>query len=237
MRFSIIVWYADHGYVPTVNDIVQKVYSDLPDPTADEAAYNHCLALRLWYFDTYLPPLCNEVHYGKFHRKAKMTWEKNKETGLAHVETTTEAFGWTLLENCHAKWDATCKDWIANFDGSAGKKYSPPDYNREDPTTWVYHKGKWTDSYSGQGKGWAPEARVAYNGYKSQIKEIREADYKDGWKLHKSFLDLIQKHYQVDSNGLPFKKKKAPKKKAATPVAAAPKKVVLDDACDDDFDS
>ena len=225
--------------MPTVEDIIQKVYSDLPDPTTDKEKFDHHKALRVWYFDKYLPPLCNEVHYGKFHRKAKMTWEKNKATGLAHVETTTEAFGWTLLENCHAKWDAICKDWVANYDTStsSGKKYSPPEYNSEDPKTWVYHKGKWTDSYSGQGKGWSQDARIACNGYKAQIKGIREADHKDGWKLHKSFLELIQELYNVGPNGMKIKKKKSSSKKKAAPVPAAPspKKVILDDDKDEDF--
>ena len=231
---SIVGWYVQHKYVPTVDDIVQKVYSELPDPTTDKAAYDDCLALRVWYFDKYLPQICNELHYSKVHRKVKMTWEKNPQTGLKHVETTTEAFGWTLLDNCHAKWDAICKDWTENFDATSGDKYSPPDYNNEDQTTWVYHKCKWTDSYSGQGKGWDPGARIACNGYKAQILAIREADYKDGWTLHKSFLALIQNHYKVGPDGRKLKKKKSSSKKKADPEPAAPK-VALDDDRDEDF--
>ena len=165
--------------MPTVKDIVEKVYSPLPDPTTDKATHDHHKAFRIWYFDKYLAQICGDLHYSKFHRGAKMTWEKNKKTGLKHVETTAEAFGWTLLENCQEKWGAICKDWTENYNAASGGKYNPPDYKREDPTTWVYHKGKWTDSYSGQGKGWLPGARAACNAYKIQIKDIWDADHKD----------------------------------------------------------
>ena len=117
-----------------------------------------------------------------------------------------------------------------------GVAIAPPEYKNQDKTTWVYHVGKWTNPYSGQGKGWDPAARTACNAYKAQIKDIRSADKEDDWRLHKSFLALLQEHHKVGPDGQPLKKKKASKKKAATPVAA-PKKVVLDDACDSDFDS
>ena len=162
-----------------------------------------------------------------------MTWEKNAETDQAHVETTAEAFGLTLLDNCHAKWAAIAKHWTETFDATSGKKYSPPEYNSEDQTTWKCHKCKWTDSYSGQGKGWSQDARIACNDYKAQIRDIRTADHKDGWKLHKSFLALI--HYNIGPNGRKLKnKKKSSSKKKACPEPAAPK-VTLDDDHNEDF--
>lgn len=235
---SIVGWYAEYKYVPSVNDIVQKVYSPLPDPTTDKAKYDDHVALRIWYFDKYLPPICNETHFGKVHRRTKMAIETNKDTGMHYVETIAEAFAWTLLENFRQKWVAICEDWVANYNAASGKKYSPPEYKNQDKNTWVYHVGKWTNPYSGQGKGWDPAARIACNAYKAQIYDIRRADKKDDWRLHKSFLALLQEHHKVGPDGLPLKKKKASKKKAApVPAAAAHQKVVLDDACDSDFDS
>ena len=106
-----------------------------------------------------------------------------------YVESESEAFGWLLLENCYEKWCNICPK----------KRQSPswkvPRYKKNDPSTIPHNKCKWTDSAAGQGGGWAPGARDAFESNKQIIRELRKKDHKADWKVHKFCLQLLQEHY------------------------------------------
>ena len=208
MFFCLQEWFWANDYVPTIEQM-KDVYN-LPDKSHED--YEHKKKFLLWYVDRYLPAAAGEASYGKTVRLYYMATDRKNIRGKERVlvESASEAFGWLLLENCYEKWCNIC----------AKKKENPgwkiPKNKKSDPSTHPYNKCKWTDSSAGQGGGWAPGARMALETNKAIVKNIRQKDHHDGWKVHKFCLQLIREEHQVtDAAPLPpgAKKCKCPSTK------------------------
>ena len=189
MFFRLQEWFWANGYVPTIEQM-KDVYN-LPDETHQD--YEDKKKFLLWYLDKYLPAAAGEASYGKTVRLYSMAIDRKEIRGKQRVlvESASEAFGWLLLENCYEKWSNICNK----------KKENPgwkvPKNKKNDPSTHPYNKCKWTDSSAGQGGGWAPGARLAFEENKEIIKTLRKKDHAENWKLHKFCLQLLREEHGV----------------------------------------
>lgn len=188
-------WFREYGYVPTIEQM-KNVYN-LPPETADDYVVRK--AFLLWYVDRWLPALAGEQSYGRPIRKWKMAVDKVEILGKKRIciESATEAFGWLLLENCHDKWVLVAPKRKDN------PKWKIPRPKKNVPETQIYNCCKWSDPTAGQGAGWKPEARVVLVANQDAIKKFRAEDNKQGWKIHKFCLKLLQEHYGVSGTKPP----------------------------------
>lgn len=182
-------------------------------PKKDNVDYKRKVQFLLWYMDSLLPAAA-----GPSFDKSKRPYYRPTETFELYgknrllVETTTEAFGWLLVENCQKKWETIFPEWKKDSD------FKIPKYNKHDEGTHPFHVTKYTEPTGGQGVGWKPEARVALEKYKKVISDFRKSDHntKPQWKMLNFCKDLIRKHHGITASSPASKKRKrAARAKAA----------------------
>jgi hypothetical protein len=200
-------WYKNHGEIVTVEQL-RDVYN-LPEK--DNVEYAHKVDFLLWYMDCLLPAAAG----ASFDRTKRPYYRPTQTLPLygknrVIVESTTEAFGWLLVENCQKKWEAIFPEWKKNSD------WKIPKYRKDDRSTHPFHVTTFTEPTGGQGVGWKPEARSALEKYKKEIHDFRTKDNKTKWKILNFCKDLIRKHHGITASSPASKKRKrAPRAKAA----------------------
>jgi len=213
LHFST-VWWKKHKDLPTVEELV-AVY-DAPQSTMPHMSKGE--ELLLWYSDKFLPYAAGCEHYGTTVRQYQMAVEhKTLEDGTTrdkypNVSIPSEGFALTMYDNSHDKWIAIFK-W--HDEHGWGKGVKLPKYDKNDTTTHALHKNKWSDSKSGKGSGWHPDAGKAFHGYCKTIQMLRKADRKVGWKKYAHALNLIRDHHEVTATS--YSKKR--RRKEITPAA------------------
>ena len=183
-------------------------------PKETDPAYEKKKQFLLWYMDVWMPAIAGESNFGKQLRGYKMAIERTMIHGKKRilVESSCEAFGWLLLENCYTKWNLIVTKKKEN------PQFAIPKYKKDDPSTHPYSVCKYSDSRGGQGVGWKPAARPALEGHVELIKKIRAADKENNWKVNRLALKLIREKYNIlDKEYVSTRSKKKRKKATTTP--------------------
>lgn len=202
-------------------------------PAESHATYKHKVELLLWYVDIYLPAAAGETNFGNSKRRYYKIVDKAEIKGKQRVlvESASEAFGLLLLENCYKKWDALCKEKAKNA------RFKVPKYNKDDPTTHMFHDTKFSEVHGGQGKGWSDKGRAAFEKYKQAIKDFRAKDKKVGWKIHQFCLDLIRKEHGITATEPPGRKSRKRKAVAIEKAEDIEEDDFVGNQSDGDYDS
>ena len=173
-----------------------KTVHTMPPPSSS-ALYKFKKALLLWYFDEWLPAINGMEYYSIKIRTAQMAVSKvdlPNGTKAAAVPLKGEAFGLIMYENYYEKWKLIAPKRANN------PNFKIPNYKKDDETTHKWHKTKWSDSSSGKTTGWNPQVYEAFSGYIKHIKDVREADRKNGWTTYKIALELMKVKHNVTTD-------------------------------------
>ena len=176
----ILEIYKQLGFLPPVEHIINIwafMKQEEPPVPGDDAGDVEIQArkeweakrkLLVWWCDNYLVAAGGELTYGKtvrYYKHLAATVEvKGKKMVL--VETTTEAYGMLVYDNCHDKWKEIFAKRVTDPD------FKVPKYSKDDASTHKYNVTKHTDPQGGKNAGWKDSGREALNDFKKQLKEL-----------------------------------------------------------------
>jgi len=192
--------------VPTVDEL--KAVHDIPE--ADGPKKDKALALKLWYFDAWLPHCGGCDHYGVTIRPYVLATEPkilpNGDTMKEpNVTVQGEAFGLVMLDNCRDKWIAIFQ-W-RDINGY-GQGVNLPKYNKDNEDTHKLYDCKWSDNKVGKGTGWKPAAGRALKEYCKFIDNIRRKDAKEDNVRYELGKQLLREHHEVTAENYSKKRKR-----------------------------
>lgn len=217
-------FYKQFGFLPSVEQII-NIWGILeeqePPVPGDDAGDIELQARReweakkklvVWWCDNYLVAAGGELTYGKtvryYKHLADVVEVKGKKFVL--VETTTEAYGMLVYDNCHDKWETIFAERVKD------PGFKVPKYSKEDRSTHKYNVTKHTDPQGGKNAGWKESGRKALNDFKKQLKDFRAKDRKNGYPLLKKALQWLREENGITEASHIPKRRGAKRKRQAT---------------------
>lgn len=203
--------------MPTLDDL--KNVFNIPEEDGPEK--EKAEEFLLWYFDHWLPHCAGCEHYGPticpyvLATDLKVLEDGTVMEDTPNVSLQGEAFGLTMMENCHTKWIAIFKWRDAN---GWGIGVTLPPYNKEDPTTHPLHVCKWSDCRNGKGTGWKPEASVQHKQNCKYIDKLRRKDAKNGGEKYALGKAAIRREHEITADTYSKKRKRKETVVAASTV-------------------
>ena len=202
--------------IPTVDDIL-AMFTMSPDEL-EKDDNKHMKDLCLWYFDRFLPVVAKKEFYGEDVHYYKHYMEKLNVNGVQKVAVTItcEAFGLTILQNCHKKWTN-----IFTLKKNDPKAKIPA---KKEDANYSNYQAEWSDGKCGKIKfgGWKEGALEFMSEIEEKLVSIRTADAADDNKKAKYYMGVMRKEHNVDEPGPAAKKRRG---KQALPVAPKQKKL------------
>ncbi len=217
-------FYKQFGFLPPVEQII-NIWGILeeqePPVPGDDAGDIELQARReweakkklvVWWCDNYLVAAGGELTYGKTVRYYKHLAEAVEVKGkkFVLVETTTEAYGMLVYDNCHGKWNEIFAERVKD------PGFKIPKYSKEDASTHKYNVTKHTDPQGGKNAGWKDSGREALNAFKKQLKDFRANDRKNGYPLLKKALQWLREENGITEESYMPKRRGAKRKRQAT---------------------
>ncbi len=211
----------------------------IPPKEQDEQKHQDALDFLLWYSDVYVPATAMEASYGRsirFYKKA-ISGVKIKGEWQVQVESTAEAYGLLVLDNCYTKWCALAPEIVKN------PKFKPPKLDKSNPATLPFHTTKYSDALGGQGKGWKEEvARPVFEAFKADIVAFRKKEKETNWPTYTLCFNLIREKHNITATENERKKKGKKRKRNVVEEEEEKKEDEADDfaakdECDKDFDT
>ncbi len=236
----ILEWYKLHGSLPPVEQIIH-IYNVLKeeappvpgDDTGDveiaaRKEWEFKKELLVWWCDKYLVASGGELTYGQSVRYYKHLADTVEVKGkkMVLVETTTEAYGMLVYDNCHDKWEAIFAELVKDA------AFKIPKYSKNDPSTHKYNVTKHTDPRGGKNAGWKDSGREALNDFKKQLKEFRDQDRKNKFPLLKKALEWLREENGITEQSYMPKRRGGTKRKRQATVDKT-NVVLLDEESDE----
>ncbi len=200
--------------IPTDDDILAMLAmspDDLEKP--DNLQWKN---ICLWYFDRYLPIPAKKDFFGEDIRYYNLYTDKMNVNGKQKVSVTvaSEAFGLTVLKNCHEKWNNIFK--LKEKDPKAKIPSKKEDKNYSD------YAGEWTEPKSGKVPfgGWATGALEYFSEMEDKLIKLREDDAANDHKKAKYYKEIMRAAHGIDEPKPSAKKRRG---KQILPSTQAPK--------------